>query len=294
MRIYLTLFCLSLVLGFTLLNYGGATPGEWNTTLIALCGVSLVFWFSPGAGNDPPPVSRPVVILAAALLAYVGMQLLPLPVTWLSELSPARAEILRGLAPFHKSDWAALSVSPQLTFAQLIRLLAYLQVYFLARELGAEMAGRSWLAALPLLLLASAESAIGLAQHFETGGFATGTYKNHGHLSGLLELGLPLALMLILLPFRPERREGFVSGSGAVQICAAGRVRGPPDPGPCLYGSPHGPGSRVRVGGDSGVIGAERRTRTNAGRFTWCLCRRCAAAFRPPYPHHPLRRRSDG
>lgn len=207
------------MLAYSVFQWAGVTPREWNITLIALFPVSIFTWFRRSPPDLAPALSPASTVLMAAVLAYAALQLLPLPAGWISILSPARYEILRGLAPIHTQSWAPLSVSPRLTFAHLLRLLAYLVVFFLARQFAFRLARRVWVCAVPLLLIASIESAIGLVQHFETGGFALGTYANHGHLAGLLEMTLPPALILILIAFDRERKEGGESVAIAAIIC---------------------------------------------------------------------------
>jgi O-antigen ligase len=97
--------------------------------------------------------------------------------------------------------------------------LAYVLVFLLARELSFRLASRVWLLALPLLVIASFESALGLVQHFETGGYATGTYANHGHLAGLLEMVLPLTLALALAASGRANREARESAATAARVC---------------------------------------------------------------------------
>jgi O-antigen ligase len=215
----LVLFLLSIIAGFTVFQYGGVAAAPWNLTLVALCILSLFAWLPGRSRSSVPPLSRAFSILIIAVLVYVAFQLLPLPAGWLSVLSPARFQILQALARVQPSRWAPLSVSPQLTFAHLLRLLAYLLVFFLARELSFRLANRVWLLALPLLVIASVESSIGLVQHFETGGYATGTYANHGHLAGLLEMVLPLTLALILTASGDTNREARGSTTTAARVC---------------------------------------------------------------------------
>lgn len=174
------------------------TPREWNVTLLALCLLSLYAWLSTPEKSFAPGLGRATSFLVLAIFAYAGLQLMPLPVDWLRILSPSRFDIVQGLAPIRREPWASLTVSPQITFAHLIRLLAYLLVFCLTSELSFHWRKRAWLLAVPLVLIASAESLIGLVQHFLSGNFATGTYANHGHLAGLLEMTLPLVVVLVL------------------------------------------------------------------------------------------------
>lgn len=216
----LTLSALALILAFTISQYGGVTPREWNVTLISLVVVSLVLWLPGRKAVFAPGLPGRLPVAIAAVFIWVGFQLLPLPLGWLRILSPARFDIARGLESIHRAQWVPLSVSPQLTLAHILRLLAYLLVFFLLRELSFRLANRVWLLVLPLLVVASAEASIGLVQHFESGGFANGTYANHGHLAGLLEMVLPVTV--ILIPMALRRKRGVnESTTTAVLVCLA-------------------------------------------------------------------------
>ena len=72
-------------------------------------------------------------------------------------------------------------------------------LYVCTGELGRRVQNR-WYLSVPVVLFAAFESVLGLAQHF-TGAadqFATGTYAEHSHLAGLLEMALPFAVMFPL------------------------------------------------------------------------------------------------
>jgi len=212
-------FVLAVIILFTVFNWAGVTPREWSFTLVAICLLSLFVWLSRAANALAPPLSPALSLMAAALFVYVGFQLVPMPLGWLRILSPNRFEIVQMLAPIHNQAWAPLSVSPQLTFAQLLRLLGYFLVFCLTRELGFQLQNRLWVVIAPLFLVASVESSIGLVQHFTTGDYGMGTYANHGHLAGLLEMVLPLTLIMIPICLRAKRTGIESTGSVAI-VCA--------------------------------------------------------------------------
>src|SRR6266516_4203937 len=59
---------------------------------------------------------RALTWVALLLPAYAAFQLIPLPLSVLRLLSPARGELLDALAPLSlRPEWAALSVAPALT-----------------------------------------------------------------------------------------------------------------------------------------------------------------------------------
>lgn len=219
MRNPLILTLLTLIVGFTVSQYGGATSREWNFTLIALCLLALFVWTSGRAISFTPAAAPAMPLLTTALLAYVAFQMVPMPSEWLRVLSPARYEILRGLGPIVAERWAPLSVSPQLTFAHLLRLLDYLIVFLMAREITFRFAHRIWMPAIPLLVIGFSEACLGLAQSFGSGVNATGTYVDHAHLAGLLELILPLSLVLAPIAHQITKRKTWPAGAKAALVC---------------------------------------------------------------------------
>lgn len=219
MRDLIASVILAVIVFFTIFNWAGVTPREWSFTLVAICLLSVFVWLSRPAKALAAPLAPALVIIAVVVFAYVACQLVPMPTGWIRILSPNRFEIVQALAPIHKQSWASLSVSPLLTFAQLLRWLGYFLVFCLTRELGFQLRNRLWVLVVPLLLIASIESSIGLVQHFTTGDFATGTYANHGHLAGLLEMVLPLALILIPISLRAGGT-GFESTRSVAAVCA--------------------------------------------------------------------------
>jgi O-antigen ligase len=213
------LLLLTLVVGFTVIQYGGVTAREWNFTLIALCIVSLSLWLPGRAAAFAPPLSSVLSLLTAFVCGYVVFQLLPLPPEWLKVLSPSRYQILLALRPLHAERWAPLTLSARLTFAHLLRLLAYFLVFLLVRELAFRFKTRSWLAAIPVLVIGLFESSIGLAQHFGNGGNAVGTYVHHGHLAGLLEMVLPLSLVSIPIAYHSGKDRSRYSIRTTILVC---------------------------------------------------------------------------
>ncbi len=221
MRDSLILCLLTLIVGFTVWQYGGVTPQEWNYTLAALCFLALFRWITGRASSFIPAAAPTLPLLTAAVLVYVAFQMVPMPAVWLRVLSPARYEILRGMAPVVGSQWAPLSLAPQLTLAHLLRLVAYLIVFLLVREITFRFTSRIWIPAIPLVVIGVCESGLGLAQSLTGGGNAAGTYMDHSHLAGLLEMALPLSLVLTLIALQRTQR-GTSSGSAkAALVCLA-------------------------------------------------------------------------
>jgi O-antigen ligase len=191
------LFALSLVLAFAAFSYGGTVRTEWNLCMTGIGVASALFWLTQRS-RRAPPVSIWLVWLPVFVLAYTAIQLMPLPPDALGWFSPARARIAAALLEIGEPrSWNSLSVAPLLTFSHLLRLLACLLVFLSLRELTARLRDRPWLTIIPILGVASLESALGLWQCFAGATRATGTYVNPNHLAGLLEMALPFEFMLI-------------------------------------------------------------------------------------------------
>ena len=78
---------------------------------------------------------------------------------------------------------------------------AAMAAFMAARQMGWWLRDRMWIAAAPVIVVAWAESILGLVQFYSMRGgglnvgSVTGTYVNRNHFAGLLELAFPLALM---------------------------------------------------------------------------------------------------
>jgi O-antigen ligase len=89
----------------------------------------------------------------------------------------------------------------------------------LSREAAWRLEGKEWMAAVPLVGLASLEAGLGLAQFFSNwpNGVAHGTFVNRNHFAGFLELGLLMAVGVAAAGRGPsERRVTLRRGLGIV------------------------------------------------------------------------------
>ena len=156
--------------------------------LLTLCGALLGYTLLRGEASDQwlPAGAGLVtlVVLAAAfksgerlrrwwpllaLPAYIAIQLLPGPIR---------------------------SVAPWLTLMQLVRVLSYLAVFVALYEITAAHPGREWSLLIVPLVFGCAEAVLGIGWHLSRGAdnYAIGTYVDHSHFAGLMELVLPPAL----------------------------------------------------------------------------------------------------
>jgi O-antigen ligase len=132
-----------------------------------------------------------------------------LPLALVKLLSPARAELHESIANWmpHVSSWTPLSVHPEATLDFALRLAAYAAVYGIVRGLSERFDRNRFVVAAPIVLVATAQSAIALLQNLAAEP-ATGSYINRNHLAGLLEMALPFAVapLVSLLPAAARRR----------------------------------------------------------------------------------------
>jgi O-antigen ligase len=179
---------------------GGVWPRDWYPCLAALALLATVYFAFTRRSNFAPrlPANRRWALLGVAAVAAI--QLVPLPLGWLRVLSPARASLSEALGSIGTPVRAApLSVSPAASWEWAITLLGLMLTYLLVRELSHRFEDRPWIAAAPLIVVATLQAALGLLQ--ATLGAAsnlegvTGSYANRNHFAGLLEMCLPFAVM---------------------------------------------------------------------------------------------------
>ena len=199
----------------------------WNISLIGVCALSLLVWLVPGRMSSGPPPGRIVGSTLLLLSCYIAFQLIPLPLEWVRILSPARAALASAtFPPGAKYASVALSATPTLTMAHLLRVLCFICVFFLIRELTRRLDRRPWLTSLPVILIAAGEATLGLVQYFRGAAQAAGTYVNQNHYSSFLQMALPLPLALAAVamrrkPGRETRSLSHILLSCLLLACAA-------------------------------------------------------------------------
>jgi O-antigen ligase len=179
---------------------GGVWPRDWYPCLAALALLAVIYFAFTRRANFAPrlPANRRWALLA--LFGVAALQLIPLPVGLLRVLSPGRASLTEALGSIGTSVRAApLSVAPAASWEWTITLLGLILTYLLMRELSHRYEDRPWMAAAPLIAVATLQAVLGLLQAALGGGSAmegvTGSYANRNHFAGLLEMCLPFAVM---------------------------------------------------------------------------------------------------
>jgi len=182
---------------------GGVIASEWQWIALSL---SLAACLSLLQGTEPSRGSRPAwgIGVLALLLGWMLLQLVPMPPSLVAFLSPYRWNAVQAAREATGQDlhtWVALSVALPATLERLLYVLPALAAFMASREMVWWWPGRTWVAVAPVMVVAWLESLLGLAQFalMRTAEgpavFVAGTYVDHDHFAGLLELAFPLAVM---------------------------------------------------------------------------------------------------
>ncbi len=172
----LTLAGLGVVLAYAVYCDGGVQTAQWHWCLLGFGIVCATYWMFNVPTFQRPTSQRPTSHVPSSQRPNVQRPTLKRPTFML--LLPCYA-----LAQFFVT-----SIKPAATFEHLLRILAYIAVYFTIRGM------KSRWAALPIIIVAAIEAALGImAMNAETG--AHGTYVNRNHFAGLLEMSLPFAVV---------------------------------------------------------------------------------------------------
>ena len=213
---------LGLVLGYTAFQWGGVLRSDQYVVLLAV-GVLAIVLNAGRPREEPAPLPARAVGWAAVLLpGYILLQAIPLPVGVLRVLSPGRALSVDALERIGaKLRFASLSASPAATFQSFLLVCGYVIVFLLVRQLAWRLRDRRWLAVWPIVAIAALEGGLGLWQNFGRTGEATqwGTYVNHNHYSGFLEMALPFAVMYPLALLGRARRQGHLLLAPSLAAC---------------------------------------------------------------------------
>lgn len=211
---------LSLIIIVATLAFGGVQPLTYSVVEIAIFATVLallVHQARRGGINLPLPVWP----LLFALLVVI--QIIPLPASLVARINPARWLPASILAITHPGSLTTLSIDPHATVLDLMKFLAYVGAFVLAAYVFDSHQRKSNLVRM-LIFLGVFEAAYGIVQY--TTGWqkiftfnkifyrdtATGTFINHNHFAGFIELTFPFVLAAMFYSF---------------QIWTEGRRRGP-------------------------------------------------------------------
>jgi O-antigen ligase len=205
---------LSSTLAYAVFNKGGVWLNDWAVCLLAI-GVLAVLYFFRAPRDHAPPLDRTSQWLLLAFAGLAVLQVLPLPLPLIHLLSPSRADLLTATAPvLGAARFGPLSTTPALSLEHLARIAGYLLVFLLIRELTWQLTGYPWLPALPLVVIAALQGALGLFQDP-----ATGTYVNRDHFAGFLEMCLPFAVLYPVAILKRTRSRYESPAMPALKAC---------------------------------------------------------------------------
>jgi O-antigen ligase len=165
-------------------------------------GLGLLYWLAANLRSSVRPANSPLDYLIWLPPIYALFQATPLPIALVRFLSPARASLSDALAPaVAPPSWIPLSLTPSATLLDALLIGCCVIIFLIVYNLACSPGLRFWTAALPLILIGSAEAALGLLQvAFSVNGddSAIGTFAIRNHYAGLLEMILPFA---VVVPF---------------------------------------------------------------------------------------------
>ncbi len=208
---------LLLIITGSVLAFGGVQSPAYTAMEVALFLLTLVVLVRQTIDGK---IDLPLPLWILPFLCLVLLQMIPLSVQVVSWLSPNRLfPGLQAALTHGAAHWATLSLYPHDTLLGFFKLLAYLAAFVLAAYAFEAREGKKVLTT-GLIVLGSLEAAYGMVQYL-TGyqkifGFtkqfytdeATGTYINHNHFAGFLELVIPFAAMMVFYNLQPMSAHG--------------------------------------------------------------------------------------
>lgn len=218
-----TLLLLTLALGWSIFFKAGVWPADWDVTLSVVGLVSAGYWLFRSRSRFAPPLKASLKWPIFLFPCYLVFQLVPFPIPVLHVLSPARADLVTTLAPAVPNiHFAPISLNPPLSVLYLFTFLGYTATFLLTRELAWQFSSRPWTVAVPLIVIAALEAAVGMLQVFFgwPSAEATGTYTNRDHFCGLLEMVLPFAVLYGLAVLRKTQARFDSPALPALAACS--------------------------------------------------------------------------
>ena len=217
------------VLAYVALQWGGVVRTDQYEYLLVLGLLAMILSLGRARGEWAPLPGGVVRWTLALLPAYVLVQVVPLPVSLVRMLSPARAEGVAALDQIGaKVNLTSLSVSPATTFQSFLLVCGYLIIFLLVRELTWRFDDSGWLAVWPIVAIGALEAGLGLCQYFGGTGEQVrwGTYANHNHYAGFLEMALPFAVVYPVALLRRARSRGHSPLTPALAACGVWALAG--------------------------------------------------------------------
>jgi O-antigen ligase len=202
---------LALVIIGETLAFGGVQPIAYSLMEIVIFALFLFLLINQSRAGQ---IRLPLPIWPVLFGLFVAFQLVPLPKSWISHLDPARLLSNSLLALQHRQGaWTTISIYPHATMLMLLKFMAYLGAFVLAAYVF-DSAKRKSLLVQALIFLGLFEAAYGMVQYLANWqkifwmskvyytSEATGTYINHNHFAGFIELTFPFVLAYVFYYFQ--------------------------------------------------------------------------------------------
>ena len=176
----------------------------------ALAAAYLLLDEKPAINPHLAAVLRPLKLLSAGLFGYIALQVVPLPAALVRLVSPATYEFQKLYSPhFGRMKLMSLSIAPSSTLRDgLLLLTCFLLGFLVLKTVGHGREIRTLIVVLAcsgvfqalygLFELTRDEPRILFYKKLFSPGSVTGTFVNRSHLSGYLEMIIPLAVGLVI------------------------------------------------------------------------------------------------
>lgn len=224
-------FLVPALLVLCLLLGGASIPAEGGgfrgNLALQLLSIPLIGWaVIRDPGNQPVP-ARTLVLLAAALVAVILLQLIPLPPAIWTAL-PGRERVAEGFAMIGQDlPWLPVSLNPDASIAGLLWLLpAFAALLGIVRLGGYRTSLLAWTlvgVTIVSVMLSALQLTGGANSPFyfyvvTNPGMGVGFFANSNHQATLLLCALPFAAAL----YAGRRRSGSVKGASGLAIVLGG------------------------------------------------------------------------
>ncbi len=200
---------------FTPLAFG--TVEQWSLTImeVSFYVALTVFFFIIVRDKETSLYKVPGILPLSLFLAYMLLQLVPLPHQIIRFISPETYSLYRESIWIDRpAGWAALSINRKATLTEFFRVLSYASCYILTVQL---LVGKEYLkkTVSVITVFVSLLSLFGILQNIlpnnkifwmrelTQGGTPFGPYVNRNHYAGLISMVFPISLSLFLY-YKPK------------------------------------------------------------------------------------------
>ena len=212
------------------LPYGSNRPVAWGVMELWVFALGIAWLARVARGRAVSAAAlreaRPVLLCLALWLTYVWMQMLPLPMVWLSAISPEAAQAYATAAYPDVPAYAPLTLDRLGGLHGALKSTAYVMFFALTLAL-LDSRRRIKIAAYTLVVSGLFQAMYGGINALEVGGeWAHGTYVNRNHFAGYLEMCLAVGLGMLIAQLTGRRSVGFRQFlRNAVELILSPRMR---------------------------------------------------------------------